>query len=266
MLYKHKFLILRRLVQVLLLLLFVGANLWGWKLLMGNFSSAYVLESFYLSDPYAVLQIFATGFLVSTDAVVGAIIVLLFYAIIGGRSFCSWVCPLNMVTDFASWVRKKLGFNINDNIVLVKRNTRYWVLVLGLILSAIMGVAAFEVVSPISMLYRGVIFGFGMGWAVVVIVFLFDVFVVDHGWCGHICPLGAFYSIVGKFALIKIEHNVDNCTLCMKCKPVCHEQQVLKIIGNKSGFITSGECSSCGRCIESCDDNALKYSINKFKS
>jgi ferredoxin len=26
-----------------------------------------------------------------------------------------------------------------------------------------------------------------------------------------------------------------------------------------------GECSNCGRCIEVCDDNALKYSMNKIK-
>jgi len=265
MLRKYRFLISRRIVQIGLLVLFVGANIWGWKILMGNYSSAYVFESFYLSDPYAVIQSFATGFLISTDAVVGAIIVLLFYAIIGGRSFCSWVCPLNMVTDFASWVRGILGLNKEDDRVLINRNTRYWLLALGIILSAIMGIAAFEVVSPISMLYRGLIFGFGMGWAVVIMVFLFDLVVIDHGWCGHLCPLGAFYSVTSKYALIKVKHNVNNCTLCMKCKPVCHEKQVLKIIGKQSGFITSGECTNCGRCIEVCDDDALVFTLNKYK-
>ena len=32
----------------------------------------------------------------------------------------------------------------------------------------------------------------------------------------------------------------------------------------KSGTIID-ECSNCGRCIEVCDDNALEYSINKYK-
>jgi len=43
------------------------------------------------------------------------------------------------------------------------RQTRYWVLGLGLVLSAVLGIAAFERISPISMLHRGVIFGMGAG-------------------------------------------------------------------------------------------------------
>ena len=31
-----------------------------------------------------------------------------FYALVGGRVFCSWVCPLNVVTDTAAWLRRRL--------------------------------------------------------------------------------------------------------------------------------------------------------------
>ena len=54
------------------------------------------------------------------------------------------------------------------------------------------------------------------------------------------------------------------CTLCMLYKDVCHEEQVLKLIVQKSGFV-GGEWSNCERCIEICEDNELKYSINKLK-
>ncbi len=261
----YRFLILRRIVQVLLLVLFAGANYWGWKVLMGNYSSAYVLEGFYLTDPHAVLQTLATGFIVAADALIGAAIVFLFYALIGGRSFCSWVCPLNVVTDLALWIRKKFFKNQNDILQNFNRNIRYWVLGLGLALSAITGVAAFEMVSPISFLHRGIIFGFGMGWAVVLLVFLFDLFVLKNGWCGHICPLGAFYSATTRFALIKVKFDNEKCTKCWKCKVVCPEKQVLKIVGEKDGYIVSGECTNCGRCIEVCNDDALKFSINNYK-
>jgi len=262
---KNRYLILRRIIQIGLLILFAGANWWGWKFLMGNYSSAYVLESFYLTDPHAVLQTFAAGFVMSTDAIIGAIIVLGFYGLIAGRSFCSWVCPVNMITDLATWARKKWRLSKKDQFLKFSRNTRYWVLGLGLLLSAIFGIAAFEVINPITVLHRGIIFGFGMGWTFIVAVFLFDLLVVEYGWCGHICPLGAFYSGTSSFALIKVKHDVEKCTLCMKCVGVCHEKQVLSIIGEQSGFI-KGECSNCGRCIEVCDDNALKYSIYNYKN
>ncbi|MFT8144368.1 4Fe-4S binding protein, partial [Salmonella enterica subsp. enterica serovar Enteritidis] len=59
------------------------------------------------------------------------------------------------------------------------------------------GIAAFELVSPIGILHRGVIFGMGMGGAAVLSIFLFDLFAVKNGWCGHVCPLGGFYSLIG---------------------------------------------------------------------
>jgi len=261
---KNRYLILRRTLQIGLLVLFAGANWWGWKFVLGNYSSAYVLESFYLTDPHAVLQTFAAGFVISTDAVIGAVIVLAFYALIAGRSFCSWVCPVNLITDLAFWAREKWHISKKENILRFGRNTRYWVLGLGFVLSAIIGVAAFEVINPITILHRGIIFGFGIGWTYVAGVFLFDLLVSEYGWCGHLCPLGAMYAGISRFSLIKVKHDVDKCTLCMICKDVCHEKQVLDIIGHHSGFI-KGECSNCGRCIEVCDDNALKYSIYIIK-
>ena len=261
---KNRFLILRRTIQLGLLILFGGANWWGWKFLMGNYSSAYVLESFYLTDPHAVLQTFAAGFVMSADALIGGVIVLVFYALIAGRSFCSWVCPINIITDLATWIRNKWPITKKDHFIRISRKTRYWVFGLGLVLSAIVGVAAFEVINPITMLHRGIIFGFGMGWTFVLAIFLFDLLVVEYGWCGHVCPLGAFYSGAGHFALIKVKHEVEKCTLCMKCKDVCHEEQVLHFIGDESGYV-KGACSNCGRCIDVCDDKALKYAIYNFK-
>ncbi|MEN8226436.1 MAG: quinol dehydrogenase ferredoxin subunit NapH [Bacteroidota bacterium] len=262
---KNRYLILRRSVQIGLLIVFGSANWWGCRILMGNYSSAYVFESFYLTDPHAVLQTFFAGFILGADALIGGIIVLFFYAIIAGRSFCSWVCPVNMITDLASWMRKKWHFKEKGSYLRISRKTRNLVLGLGLILSALLGVAAFEIINPITMLHRGIIFGFGMGWTFILAVFLFDLLIVEYGWCGHVCPLGAFYSLSSRFALIKVKHKDDACTLCMKCKDVCHEVQVLDFIGQKSGYV-KGACSNCGRCIEVCEDNALNFSIYNYKN
>jgi len=113
------------------------------------------------------------------------------------------------------------------------------------------------------MVHRGIVFGLGFGWAAMLIIFLFDLFVLKNGWCGHICPLGGFYSLLGKFSLIRVLHSEENCTLCMKCKDVCPEHQVLHMIGKESLSVTSGECTNCGRCVEVCDDDALGFSIRK---
>ncbi|MCD6555857.1 MAG: quinol dehydrogenase ferredoxin subunit NapH [Bacteroidales bacterium] len=197
----NKFLILRRIIQISILLLFVGGNYWGWNILRGDLSTAKVLDTFYLSDPYFVIQTFASGFVVAADVLVGALIILLFYALIGGRAFCSWVCPMNIITDSANRLRKILKMYREDVKVPINRNLRYWILGLSIVLSALFGVAAFEAVSPISMLHRGIIFGMGFGWAAILLVFFFDLFVLQNGWCGYVCPLGAFYSLTNKIKI-----------------------------------------------------------------
>lgn len=260
----YRYLIARRIIQLSILFLFLSGNYFGWKILIGNYSSAILLSEIPLSDPFAALQILISGFFVGSDVLIGAAIILFIYAILGNRVFCSWICPVNMLSDFNVWLREKTKFG---NIVKfeLSRNTRYYILGLSLLLSAILGFAAFEMISPISIFHRSIIFGIGGGWAIIAALFLFDFVIVKNGWCGHLCPLGAFYSLVGKYGIIKVEHDLDNCTSCNKCFEVCPEEQILDIIAISSGYIKSGECTNCGKCIEVCEDNALRFSRNYKK-
>lgn len=262
---KYRFMALRRISQVSIMLLFAGGSLFGLNLLRGNLSTSKVLNAVPLTDPFAVLQIFAAGRSVSAEALTGALIILLFFGLIAGRAFCSWVCPLNMVTDLASWLREKTGLDTSGRASAISRKTRYWVIAVTLAVSFVTGVAAFEWVSPISMLHRGLIFGMGLGWTMVLAVFLFDLFVARHGFCGHVCPLGGFYSLMTRFSMVRVRHNNEKCTLCMKCLETCPERQVLPMVGKASSAVLSGECTNCGRCIEVCDDNAMKFGI-RFSS
>ncbi len=261
MIKNNKYLILRRMVQFSIILLFVGGSYFDWTVLRGNYSTAEVLGAFNLSDPYAVLQILASGFIPGTSIVVGALIVSVFYFLIRGRFFCSWVCPLNIVTDTAAWLHRILHIQPLVSAKRINRRLRYYVLALGLVISAIMGFAAFEAINPISMFHRAFIFGSLSGLLVVLFVFVFDLFILKHGWCGHLCPVGAFYSILGNFGFLKVYHTKENCTACMKCKVVCPEVEVLDIIDVRSGTINQGACTNCGRCIDKCDDDSLKFKI-----
>jgi len=199
-----KYLLLRRVTQFVILFLYFGANAYGWKMLAGTFGSSVLVGAIPLADPYTTLQVLATGFILGADVLLGAAIIILFYMVVGGRAFCSWVCPINMVTDLANWLRRKLKLDKDEvNYRFLKRNTRYWIMVLGIIVSAIVGIAAFEVLSPITIMQRGIVFGFGAGIAVILAIFLFDLFGVRNGWCGHLCPLGASNSLIGKASLIR---------------------------------------------------------------
>ena len=105
----HKWLLLRRVSQISILALFLLGPLAGVWIVKGNLTFSYTLDVLPLTDPYILLQSLLTRHLPEMKAFVGAAIVLALYLLVGGRSYCSWVCPVNLLTDFAYWLRVRLG-------------------------------------------------------------------------------------------------------------------------------------------------------------
>ena len=217
-----------------------------------------------LTDPYVALQSLATGHLPETLGLIGLAIVVGFYLLVGGRVYCSWVCPVNVVTDAAGWLRDRLGIKGS---VHLSRQTRYWVLGMTLVGSALTGVVLWELINPISMLHRGLIFGLGMAWTVVLSIFLFDLFVMSRGWCGRLCPVGAFYSLLGRWSPVRVAApQRQACNDCMDCFEVCPEPQVIRpaLKGEAKGqgpVILSADCTNCGRCIDVCSKDVFTFGL-----
>lgn len=261
---RHRWLLLRRLSQFSILALFLGSSWTGIWLIKGNLSSSLTLDSVPLTDPYLFLQILATGHLMGMSAILGASFVTLGYLLVGGRVFCAWVCPLNLVTDAAAKLREIFGIK---NTLTLARSTRFWLLGMTFVISAITGTLAWEAVNPVSMLHRGLIFGMGAGWGVILAVFLFDLFALKRGWCGHLCPMGAFYSLLGHVTPLRISAaQRESCNNCMKCFAVCPEPQIITpalrgAAKNISPVIKSSQCYNCGRCIDVCDEKVFEFKL-----
>ncbi|MCP4199749.1 MAG: quinol dehydrogenase ferredoxin subunit NapH [Proteobacteria bacterium] len=265
----HKYLLTRRFVQLGILFLFVIGPIAGFTILKGNLSSSLLLGFVPMTDPMLFLQMLAGGYFgMASSAIIGAALVLMFYMIVGGRVYCSWVCPVNIITDSAHWLRRKLGIKGGQKL---STNVRYWILGLVFVMAFATGNLAWELVNPVSMLHRGLIFGFGFGWVIVFGIFLFDVFVARHGWCGHLCPVGAFYGLVGSVAPVRVlTPGRAACDDCMECYEVCPEPQVLPMAlkGAENGYpaiIVSAACTNCGRCLDICAKDVFQFGL-RYKS
>jgi ferredoxin-type protein NapH len=257
----HKWLILRRTSQIGILLLFLVGPWFKLWIVKGNLNYSYTLDFLPLADPYLLLQGLLAGETPEKLALIGVTIVVLFYLLVGGRTYCSWVCPVNLVTDAANWLRARLGLKGGAHL---SRTTRYWILGMTLLVAAITGTLAWEMVNPVSMLHRGLIFGLGLAWAVLLAIFLFDLFVMRHGWCGHLCPVGAFYSLIGKLSVMRVKlPQREACNDCMDCYAVCPEQQVIRPalegIGGTPPVILAENCTNCGRCIDVCSKKVFAF-------
>ena len=224
--YANRFLFWRRLSQLSILAMFLSGPYFGVWILKGNYSGSLLLDTIPLSDPLITAESLAARHLPDALTLIGAAIIVLFYAVLGSKVFCGWVCPLNVVTDCAAWLRRKLGIRQTAKI---SRGLRYGILVLILLGSSVSGMLLWEWVNPVAALGRAFVFGFGAtGWLLLVI-FLFDLLIAEHGWCGHLCPIGAAYGVIGAKSLIRIKV-IDRakCDNCMDCYNVCPEAQVLR--------------------------------------
>jgi ferredoxin-type protein NapH len=193
--HRARFTLARRLVQFSVLALFIGTLHAGWTLagaplLAGNLSASSLAGVLPMADPFAVLQMLLARQPLATEVLVGALVVLLLYGVLSGRVFCAWVCPMNLVTDAAATTRRALGLDAGvgrgHDLLRIPATTRYAVLALALAVSAGLGAAAFEWVSPVAMLHRELIYGAGLGLAGALGIFLLDTFVLHRGWCGHL--------------------------------------------------------------------------------
>lgn len=105
----HQWLLMRRATQLSILGLFLLGPLAGIWWIKGNLSASLFLDTIPMADPFLLLQTLFTGHLPEMTAIIGAAIIFGFYFFVGGRVFCSWVCPVNIVTDSAGWLRRRLG-------------------------------------------------------------------------------------------------------------------------------------------------------------
>jgi len=258
----HKWLILRRLSQFGILGLFLLGPLAGIWIVKGNLAYSQTLEVLPLPDPHVLLQAVLAGVVPHLDALIGAAIVVVVYMVIGGRVFCSWVCPVNLVTDLACCTRRALDIRSST---LISRNSRYWMLGITLVLPLVTGSIVWELVNPVSMMFRGIVFGLGMAWVILLGIFLFDIFVSKEGWCGRVCPVGAFYSLLGSKSLVRVvAEDRDKCDDCMDCFEICPEEQVIRpaLKGADKGIgpvILSSNCTNCGRCIDVCAEDVFRF-------
>lgn len=258
----QKWLLFRRLSQLLILGLFMLGPMTGVWIIKGSLSASLTLGFLPMTDPLILLQSFVAGHSMAAKALIGALIVAAFYFFIGGRVYCSWVCPVNIFTDGAAWVNRKLD---QKKSLYISRSFRYWLLVAVLIMAYLTGSVIWEWLNPVTIFQRGLLFGMGLGWFLLGGILFIDTFLIKRGWCGHLCPVGAFYSVLGFFSFLRVKASRrQECTDCMDCFTICPEPQVirpaLKGDAQSSPVILSNNCINCGRCIDICPQDVFRFS------
>jgi ferredoxin-type protein NapH len=224
---------------------------------------------FHLIDPFTTMQVFLATYHLPINMIIGTVTILFFYLLIGGRTYCSWVCPYGILSEIGEKLHNTL---VTKKIIKERKfdhRVRYVFWFIFLILAFTSGYLVFETFNVVGILSRFITYGWSLALVWVLAIFLIEVFFSRRAWCTYLCPIGTTYGMIGKVSALRVQWN-DNCDHCMVCHDVCFENQVLELTkakydegrkekGIKTQYVTGADCTLCGRCIDVCHSDALKF-------
>ena len=220
---------------------------------------------FHMIDLNAALQVMLAHKHIIVNLVIGALTVFVLWVMLGGRSFCSWVCPYHLVSELAekahlALVRKKLVSEHEFH-----RGTRTFCWLLFAALGFLSGYTVFETLSPTGILSRALIYGPGLALAWVLVLLLFEIFYSRRAWCRYVCPIGLTYGVVGALSPTRVVFRVEQCFHEGDCRKVCLVPHVLDVTikGRADAKVMSlgPDCTRFGLCLDACPNGALQFDV-----
>ncbi len=247
---------IRRVVQLGIVAL-IASPLFGLTIFHGNLSAG-ELFGISLTDPLAFLQATTASRVFIASFLGSAALVTSFYFVIGGRTFCGWVCPVYLLTELGDKLRRRLGTGQHT---FALRGIR-WSCAATVIISLLAGIPLFEILSPIGITTRAVMFKAWFPLLLPFAILVIEISVARRVWCRSLCPVGGFYSVLGRFSPVRVGFTPHLCTHCGECTQACPVEEVLapSLTENKPQ-ITGGDCTRCGDCIDICPTKALGVNI-----
>lgn len=174
------------------------------------------------------------------------------------KSFCSWLCPIGLISESLWNFGKKM---FGRNFILPRfldyplRSLKY--LLLAFFLYAIFWTmdtdalrsfiySPYNKMADVKMFYFFAKISSFAFWTIFVLIIL-SVFVKNF-WCRYLCPYGAFLGLLSLFSPLKISRNSETCIDCELCTKVCPNS--IKVHNKK--VVVSDECTGCLECVQIC--------------
>lgn len=285
-----KAIVLRRISQIFFSAVFVYI-LWSTTYPLKGVLPA---ETFFKLNPLIML-ITSLSRRVILDGIIFSFVMIVL-ALILGRFFCGWVCPLGAAIDAVGALRRN-KVSLSDAVNEKLRLPKFFILVTIALLSLvgiqvawvldplviaarfvslnliptvtlvldkffIITIQRFELYGWLYDFYRGLkssflgvqVYYFSHSDAIFAFFFLIvgSAVFLNRFWCRSICPLGALYALVARFALLR--RRVDECKACKRCKSLCR-------MGAIKDDLTydRGECILCMDCIYDCPQHIVRF-------
>ena len=254
------------------------------------FDLSFTVQPYFAEYPLYLQFIPSLLSFVSVGVIAGAgFIIVIILTLLFGRVYCSTVCPLGILQDIITFIRKKRR-RLNFSLTKPFTKTRYSLLLLTTILFLIGISLGLNILDPysnygriVSNLFRPILIiinnvisflfeSLNLYWVspmelkgINPFSFLFSIsFIILIFWlsynygrlyCNSICPVGTFLGILSKISLFKIGIIEANCIECGECETECKSN----CIESESKFVDFSRCVGCFNCLDVCPSIGISY-------
>lgn len=278
---------LRRIAAVIFFLAFIAATQDIFQAVSPQYKN-YILS---LQVVPAVLQ-----FIQKPGWIIAGFVVILLITMLMGRLYCSTVCPLGLIQDVFSRMRKKIQKKPRFIELPNYRKTRYTIFILTLICAVSGVMLPLSLLDPFSLsgkfvnafvqplvvlLNNGISAAFAQAGNYNVPPYVYRLHTVDfylisvilfaaigyisyqkgRWFCNILCPVGTFLGILARIAPKKIKIDETACKGCGVCERVCKAG----CIDTKSHQIDFERCVVCYNCIDVCPTGVIYQNKKNLK-
>jgi len=168
-------------------------------------------------------------------------------ALIFGRVYCGYACPMNTLMIPIEWLSKKLKLQTADKPKWLKNGYFTWI-TLGISIAVmLLSKRLLHVDLPILPF-----------WLVMsILITLRYKPAVFHNL---ICPFGALQRSFGRFAWLSEKVDKDACVGCKLCEKACPSNAIVVSSEDKKAVINTALCHQCIKCQQVCPKDAIHYS------
>jgi ferredoxin-type protein NapH len=220
---------------------------------------------FHLADVYSSFLVMLAQRHVAVNLVIGAVTISLLWGLVGGRAYCSWVCPYHLLAEWSEALHLKLAERgiVRDHALHRGIRSALWVIFAGMAL--VTGHTLFLTLNPIGVLSRAVVYGpsLALGW--VFLLLAFEVVYSRRAWCRYLCPIGLTYGSIGAVAPWRVVYSLPNCAHEGECRKVCEVPHVLEMtIRGRASDVevdVGPDCTRCGLCLDVCPTKSLRFEV-----